>query len=233
MVLIGTIINGLAIIIGSILGRFFTNIEAKYKETIVHGVALTVILIGLQMALVVDQIVIVILSIIIGAVIGEKLDLEKHLNKLGERIERKINKQDSKISQGFITASLIFVVGAMGIVGALNSGLRYDHDLLITKSILDGFTALVLTTTLGIGVIFSAIPVVLYQGSIALLATLIYQWVPTHYLDLFINEMTAIGGLMIIAIGLNMLELTKIRVANLIPALVVVGLIIALYQTII
>lgn len=233
MVLIGTIINGLAIIVGSILGRFFTNIKAKYKETIVHGVALTVILIGLQMALVVDQIVIVILSIIIGAVIGEKLDLEKHLNKLGERIERKINKQDSKISQGFITASLIFVVGAMGIVGALNSGLRYDHDLLITKSILDGFTALVLTTTLGIGVIFSAIPVVLYQGSIALLATLIYQWVPTHYLDLFINEMTAIGGLMIIAIGLNMLELTKIRVANLIPALVVVGLIIALYQTII
>ncbi|MCZ0702224.1 putative membrane protein YqgA involved in biofilm formation [Natronobacillus azotifigens] len=232
MALLGTLVNGFAIIIGTVLGLFFKNIPEKQKETILSGVALVVILIGLDMALQVNHIIIVILSMMMGAVIGEAIDLDRKLNKIGARVERLIsNKEmDSRISQGFITASLIFVVGAMGVIGALDGGLRNDHGVLLTKSILDGFTALVLTTTLGIGVIFSAIPVVIYQGSIALLATFIYRWIPATFLDAFIVEMTAIGGLLIVAIGLNMLSITKIRVANLLPSLLIVGMLLSIYQ---
>lgn len=232
MALFGTIINGLAIIIGTIIGLFFTKIPEKYKETILSGVALSVILIGLQMALQVNEIIIVIISLMIGAIVGEAINIDHKLNKLGEIVGATINnnKVDSRISQGFITASLIFVVGAMGIVGALDGGLRNDHGILITKSILDGFTALVLTTTLGIGVMLSAIPIVLYQGSIALLAVMIYRWIPVAFLDTFIVEMTAIGGLLIVAIGFNMLGVTKIKVANLIPALLIVGMVLAVHQ---
>lgn len=134
------------------------------------------------------------------------------------------------MAQGFITASLIFVIGALSVIGALDSGLRNDHEVLITKAIIDGFVSLVLTSTLGIGVIFSVIPVVLYEGSIALLATQINRWIPQDMLDLFIMEMTATGGLLIVAIGLNLLKLTKIRVANLLPSLLMVGVVFYISQ---
>jgi uncharacterized membrane protein YqgA involved in biofilm formation len=117
---------------------------------------------------------------------------------------------------------LIFVIGAMGIIGALDSGLRGDHRVLYTKSLLDGFMSLLLTTTLGIGVIFSAIPVFIYQGSIALFATQIERYVPEGLMDAFIVEMTATGGIMILAIGINLLEIIEIRVANMLPSLLIV-----------
>ena len=235
MALLGTIINGVAIIMGTILGLFFSKIPERYKETILSGIGLAVILIGLQMALQVNHIIIVLLSIMTGAILGELLDIEKKLNQIGAWVESSISSHrvDSKISQGFITASLIFVVGAMAIVGALDSGLRGDHGVLITKSILDGFTSLVLATTLGFGVILSAIPVVLYQGSIVILATTIENLIPAAFLDNFIIEMTATGGLLIVAIGLNMLQITSIRIANLLPSLLMVGIILAGYQFII
>lgn len=224
--------NGVAIILGTMIGLFFTRIPDRYKETILTGIGISIILIGLQMALQVNHMVVVLLSIMVGAVIGEAIDLEKHLNNLGGWMETLINSKnkDSKISQGFITATLIFVVGAMAIVGALDGGLRGDHEVLFTKSILDGFTSLVLATTLGFGVMLSVIPVVLYQGSIALLATTIQQLIPDAFLDSFITEMTAVGGLLIIAIGLKMLNIIQIRIANLLPSLFVVGLILAIYN---
>ncbi|CQR45809.1 putative membrane protein YdfK [Paraliobacillus sp. PM-2] len=232
MALTGTIVNGVAIIIGTILGMLFTNIPNRFKETILNGIGISIILIGLQMALQVNHIVIVLMSMMIGAVIGELINVEEHLNQLGKWVESVISNKrvHSKISQGFITATLLFVVGAMAIVGALDSGLRGDHEVLLTKSILDGFTAMILTTTLGFGVVLSVIPVVLYQGSIALLATTIQQIVPNIFLDSFITEMTAVGGILIVAIGLNMLNIMKIRIANLLPSLVVVGFLLAIYQ---
>lgn len=232
MALLGTIINGIAIIIGTVLGLFFRKIPERHKETILSGIALTIILIGLQMALQVNHIIIVLLSIMTGAILGEVIDIESRLNKIGTWIESIIssNKVDSRVSQGFITSSLIFVVGAMAIIGALDGGLRGDHGVLITKSILDGFTSLVLATTLGFGVILSAIPVVIYQGTIVLLATTIEKWIPPALLDGFIIEMTATGGLLIVAIGLNMLNVTSIRIANLLPSLFMVGIIYTIYQ---
>ncbi|WP_173918111.1 DUF554 domain-containing protein [Halobacillus sp. Marseille-Q1614] len=225
MALLGTIVNGVCIIVGTLLGLFFTKIPERFKETVMSGVGLAVMLIGMQMGFETDNIVIVLLSLLSGAIVGEALHLEERLEYIGRWIERKFSspEQKSTIAQGFITASLIFVIGALAVIGALDGGLRNDHEILITKAIIDGFVALVLTSTLGIGVIFSVIPVVLYEGSIALLATQINRWIPRDMLDLFITEMTATGGLLIVAIGLNLLKLTKIRVANLLPSLVMVG----------
>src|SRR5690625_2243470 len=173
MVLFGTIINGVFIILGSIIGLFLTKIKEKYKETIVQGIGLTVILIGLQMALQVESIIIVLISMLVGTLIGEFLRLEDMVNRFGNWIGSRFvtNKNGVNISQAFVTASLLFVVGAMAILGALDSGLRGDHEILYIKSILDGFASFVLSATLGFGVILSIIPLAIYQGSIALLAS--------------------------------------------------------------
>ncbi|WP_058309187.1 DUF554 domain-containing protein [Gracilibacillus massiliensis] len=220
MALLGTLINGLCIIIGTVLGLVFTNIPERMKTTALQGIGLVVSLIGIQMAIQAENIVLILLSLLIGAVIGSGIHLEDKLNIIGEKIERTVNKKGkSNLTEGFITASLIFVVGAMAIVGALDGGLRGDHEVLITKAFLDGFMAMVLTTTLGYGVIFSVIPVVLYQGSIALLAVQINKWLPQQVLDGFINEVTAIGGLLILVIGLNILNITKIKIGDFLPAI--------------
>lgn len=196
-----------------------------------QGIGLAVILIGLQMAFVTEQIIVVLLSLLMGAVLGEWLRLEDRLNQLGKWVGNQLGSKedDTRVSQGFVTASLIFVIGAMAIIGALDSGLRGDHEVLITKGILDGFVSLVLTTTLGFGVILSVIPVLLYQGSIALLATHIEGIVPKAYLDGFITEVTAVGGLLIVAIGLNLLNITSIRIGNLLPAVIIVGFVYSVY----
>ncbi len=232
MVLLGTIANVLAVVIGSLIGLIFTKINESYKQTILQGIGLTVIVIGVQMALETESIIIVLLSLLFGAIIGETMKLEELVNKLAYKIAGTITKGKStaKVAQGFITASLIFVVGAMAILGALDSGIRNDHGILYTKAILDGFTAMVLTTTLGFGVVLSIIPLFLYQGTIALLAAKINEVVPEIMLNAIIAEITAVGGIMIMAIGLNILEVIKIRVTNLLPALVVAVVLVYVQQ---
>ncbi|USK70317.1 DUF554 domain-containing protein [Peribacillus asahii] len=228
MILLGTLVNAACIAIGAIVGRFLQNIPEKVKETVMSGIGLAVAVMGLQMTFKSEQYLIVILSLVIGAVIGEWIDIEKHLNALGKWIESKMKQTEgTSISQGFVTATLIFCIGAMSILGALDSGIRNDHTVLITKAIIDGFTAIILSSTLGIGVLFSAIPIILYEGVIALLATQIDQWIPSGLMDMFIAEMTATGGLMIAVIGLNIMGLTKIRAANLLPGILVVGILVS------
>lgn len=220
MVLFGTLVNGALILIGCILGLFFTKIPERYKETVMHGIGLAVVLIGLQMAFAGDQIIIVLLSLLSGAIIGEFIHLEEGLNRLGFWIGSKFTNKDSdtSIAQGFITATLIFCIGAMAIIGALDSGIRGDHGILIT------------TTTLGFGVILSVIPVLFYQGALALVATQIERWLPEEFLNGLIVEVTAVGGLLIVAIGLNLLKITKIRIGNLLPAILTVGVIYYIYS---
>ncbi|MBN8202147.1 DUF554 domain-containing protein [Bacillus sp. NTK034] len=228
MFLLGTLVNGLLIIIGTLLGKLLHRIPESMKGTVMHAIGLAVMVLGLQMGLKSENFLVVILSLVFGAVIGESLALEDKLNQLGDWLERKIgSKGQGSISQGFVTATLIFVIGAMAIIGALDSGIRGDHSVLYTKSIIDGFTSLILTTTLGIGVLFSAFPVMLYEGLIALFATQIDRFVPQLLMDSFIKEMTATGGIMIFAIGLNLTGITKIRVANLLPGIVVTGIIVS------
>lgn len=224
MVLTGTIVNGVAIIIASLAGSLIKQIPDKMKKTIMQGLSLAVITLGLKMGLQSEQFIIVISSLVLGGIIGEKLQIESHLNKLGSWLEARIGaSKDGAISKAFVTTTLIYVVGAMAVLGPLDSGLRGDHTILYTKSMLDGFSAFIFTSTLGIGVIFSAIPVMIYQGGIALLATQINAFVPATLMDTFIIEMTATGGILIVAIGLNLLELVQISIANLLPSIVVVA----------
>lgn len=227
MVLLGTIVNGICIIIGTLLGRILRFIPEKMKETVMYGIGLSVIVLGLQMGFKSENFLIVIISIVFGTVLGEWWSLHDQLNALGRWLEKRLgSKEEGTVAQGFVTATLIFLIGAMAIIGALDSGIRNDHDVLFTKAVIDGFTAFILSTTLGIGVIFSAIPVVVYQGVIALFATQINRIVPQPLMDHFILEMTAVGGIMIFAIGLNLVGITKIRVANLLPSILVVAIIV-------
>lgn len=229
MVLLGSFLNALFIILGAIVGRVFHKIPERMKETTMSIIGLAVAVLGIQMGFESNNYIIVIVSLVIGALIGEWIDLDKWFNLFGQKVEQVFirGKQgDGKLAEGFVTASLIFVIGSMAIIGALDSGLRNDHDVLITKGIIDGFTAIILASTFGLGVLLSAFPVFFYQGLIALCAGWISLYIPDAALQMFIKEMTATGGVMILAIGLNITGLTKIRVANLLPGIFIVAIIV-------
>ena len=214
--MLGTIINTVAIIIGSLLGLVFRGgIPKKYNITIMQAISLAVILIGLKMALKTDAILLVIFSLVIGSLIGEFLKIEGRLESLGKRLETRFAKTGAGISRGFVVTSLIFCVGSMAIVGSLESGLTGNHQTLFAKSALDGISSIIFTSSLGIGVIFSSISVFIYQGLITASASLMKPFLITPV----INQMSAVGGLLIIAIGFNLLEIQKIKIGNMLPAI--------------
>ena len=217
--MLGTIVNSITVIVGCLVGLIVKGrLTEKVSTTIMNGLALCTLYIGISGALNGGDTLIMIISVAIGALIGEIIDIDKWLNKLGYYLESKFkNKKESNISiaEGFITSSLLFCVGAMAIVGSLESGLRGNHDTLFTKSILDGISSIIFTSSLGIGVIFSAVTVFVYQGSITLGAGLLSGVLSTSV----ITNMSAVGGLLIIGLGLNMLGVTKIKIANLLPAI--------------
>ncbi|MGG0938462.1 DUF554 domain-containing protein [Brevibacillus centrosporus] len=225
MILLGTLVNALAIVVGALLGRLLTRIPDSIRKTVMQGIGLAVILLGIQMSLGTDNFLLMIESIVVGSIFGELIGIEKTLNRLGKWLEKKVGGgKEGGIATGFVTATLVYCIGAMAVLGAMDSGLRNNHDILYTKALLDGFSAIIFTSTLGIGVLFSAVPVFIYQGLIALLSTQIYNVVSQTMLDAMLAEITAVGGLMIIAIGINILEITKINVANMLPALVIAAL---------
>lgn len=234
MVLTGTLVNGAAIILAGCIGLLVQNIPEKMKTTVLQAIGLAVILLGIQMGLQTEQFLLVIGSLAIGGVVGEWINIDGFLNKFGMWIESILKPTKSgesgKVAQAFVTTTLIYVVGAMAVLGSIDSGLRGDHSLLYTKAMLDGLSAIIFASTLGFGVLLSAIPVMLYQGSIALMATYIAAFVPEAILNQFILEMSAVGGIMVVAIGLNIIGLTSIRVANLLPSLPVLALIIWIIQ---
>jgi uncharacterized protein len=230
MVGMGTVVNTLAILGGGCIGLTVRKgLPEKWQVTIMHGIALCVGVIGLQMALKTNNIMIVIASMVLGGIIGEAIDIEAKLNAFGNWIGCKIvrNKQNSEglstsaIAEGFVTASLVFCVGAMAIVGSLQDGLMGDSTTLYAKSTLDGIAAIIFTANMGIGVLFSAISVAIYQGSITLLAGFIGPYMSPNVM----TEVTAAGGLLIVAISINMLKVTQIRIGNLLPAIIVAGVI--------
>ncbi|HIS29062.1 MAG TPA: DUF554 domain-containing protein [Candidatus Avamphibacillus intestinigallinarum] len=225
MALTGALVDGMFIAVGSIFGLLLKDIPERFKETVTHCIALMILLIGLQMALETESLIMVLTSLIIGGIMGELLRLEELINRAGEAFMKRIFKHGSKgfsPVEGFITTTLIFCVGAMAIIGALNSGLQGNHEVLITKGVLDGFMALVFTTTMGYGVIFSVFSVIIYEGSISLLATQIVHIVSGEDLDQLVQLITGVGGLIIVAIGLNLLKLVHIRIGNLLPSLAIV-----------
>lgn len=216
--MLGTIVNFFTIFVGGIIGVLLKGgLPKRFTDTIMSGVALCVIYIGISGTLKGENMLLIVISIAIGSLLGELINIDEKLILLGNFIENKAKSfsKDTSISLGFVTASLLFCVGAMAVVGSLESGLLGKYDILFTKSILDGVTALILSSTLGIGVILSAFSVLVYQGLITLAASLLQNILTTP----IVNGMSAVGSLLIIGIGLNMLGITKIKVANMLPAI--------------
>ncbi|HHW58238.1 MAG TPA: DUF554 domain-containing protein [Clostridia bacterium] len=215
--MVGTLVNAASIIVGSVMGTFLKiGIPERIKSTVMHAISLSVLIIGLDSALKFKNLLLVIISLVIGGVLGELINIEKKLNDFGNMLERRLAKGDgSKISEGFVTASLVYCIGAMAIVGALKDGLQGDHSILFAKSILDGISSIIFSSTLGIGVMMSSISVCAYQGAITLCASMLQSILTSNV----IADMSAVGGVLIIGISLNMLNITKIKVGNLLPCI--------------
>lgn len=214
--MLGTIVNTLAIVAGSLLGLLFRGgIPKKYNITVMQGISLAVILIGLKMALKTEGIFLVIFSLVSGSLIGEYIKIEDRLENLGKLLENKFSRPESGIAKGFVVTSLIYCVGSMAIVGALESGLSGNHQTLFAKSALDGFSSIIFASSMGIGVLFSSVSVFVYQGLITITASLMKPFL----VSAVINQMSAVGGLLIMAIGMNLLEIQKIKVGNMLPAI--------------
>ena len=223
--MLGVLINAAAVIVGSLVGLIFKKgISKRFADAVMIGVGLCVIYIGISGALKGENPLILIGSMFIGAIIGTWIDIDKRITNLGNFIENRFKKPSGdtpSITQGLVTASLLFCIGAMAIIGSLDAGLTGNYDMLLTKSMLDLISAAILSVTLGIGVIFSAGIVLIYQGAIVLLAQLL-QPILT---ESAVAEITCAGSLMIIALGLNIIGVTKIKVANYLPAIIIAPII--------
>lgn len=218
--MLGVWANFFAVVAGGLLGTLLRGgIKEKFSKTINDGLALCVMLIGMSGALKTGDMMLVIISIVIGSILGELLRIEDGLDRLGDWAQRKFAKGDTGFANGFVNATLLFCVGAMAVVGSLEAGLANKADTLLAKSALDGVSSIIFASSFGIGVIFSAIPLTIYQGGIALLAGVLAPLLT----DRLINEMSAVGSILIIALSLNMLGVTKerIRVGNMLPAILV------------
>ncbi|MGI6730484.1 MAG: DUF554 domain-containing protein [Anaerovoracaceae bacterium] len=218
--MIGVLVNTATVIIGSLVGLFFKKgISTRITDAIMLGIGLCTIYIGVSGALEGQNTLVLIISIVVGAAVGTLLDIDKGINSVGDWLSNRFKKSDSNtvsVTEGFVTASLLFCIGAMTIVGSLNAGLTGDNEMLFTKSLLDLVSATMLSVSLGIGVLFSAAFVFVFQGAIVLLA----QFLQPILTDTAIAEITCAGSLLIIALGLNLIGVTKIKVANYLPAIV-------------
>ncbi len=217
MILQGTAVNAAAIITGCAVGHFAGRfISAPLRRTMMAGLGLAVLLVGVQLALQGKHFMIIIASLIIGGIIGELVGIERQLRRLGERLQDRFSGHGS-IAEGFVTASLLYCVGAMAIMGALQDGVGETPTILYAKAALDGIASIALTATLGIGVILSVIPLIIYQGGL----TLIAGWATTIMTGPAISEMNGVGGLLIVGIGLDLLDIKRLPVGNLLPAIFV------------
>ncbi|HEX3011651.1 MAG TPA: DUF554 domain-containing protein [Syntrophomonadaceae bacterium] len=223
----GTLINAAAIIAAGLIGLFLRRgIPENYSRTIQDALGLLIIVIGVQYGFKADNLAVVGLSLAIGAVIGEWRQWESRLEKLGGKLQKALGREESGFVKGFVSATLLFCIGAMAVVGSLEDGLTGNHQILLVKSMLDGIFAMLFSASMGIGVLFSALPVLIYQGSISLGAAVIKPLLT----DPMLNNITALGGIIIAGLGLNLLGLTRIKVANILPGIIVVPLLMALLK---
>ena len=215
-ILLGSIVNAAAVVVGSLIGRFiFKNVPERFSEIAIKGIAVTVVFIGIKGALQNENILLLIISVAIGSIIGELINIDKGMNHLGKIMEAKFGSEDGSFAKGFVSSTMLFCIGAMAIVGSLESGLAGNHETLFAKSVIDGFVAIILASKYGIGVLFSAFPILIYQGLMSIGASLVSGWLTVS----IIREMSATGGILIAIIGFNMMGVKVIKVANMIPAI--------------
>ena len=226
MLPVGTLANAAAIIVGSLigflLGKRFTE---GIRNIVFQGLGLATLAIGIQMALKFQNPLVIIFSILIGGIVGEIIGLEDWLERLGRRIKETLKSKNESFTDGFISASLLFCIGSMAIVGSFDEGLRGDSSILLTKSILDGFASIALAATYGLGVLFSFVPILLYQSGLTFFAAGSKDFLS----PLMINELTALGGLLIVGIAFNLLNIKEIKIGNLLPSLVVLVILVTLF----
>ena len=214
--MIGTLVNTLAAVVGGLLGSLLKKgIPERFADLVQKGLALCVLYIGIKGSLVGTNTLVTILSLVLGAILGELLNIDGAIERLGAWAQRKLSKGGSRLGEGFVTASLLFCVGSMAVVGSLQSGLTGNHETIFTKSMLDFVSAIILASSLGLGVCLSGAFVLVYQGAIVLLA----RWAAPILSDYVVAEMSCAGSLLIVALGLNMLGITKLKVGNLLPAM--------------
>ncbi|MCJ7455175.1 DUF554 domain-containing protein [Candidatus Bathyarchaeota archaeon] len=216
--LLGTVVNVAAIAIGTLIGLALKQrLPERITSIVMQGLGLVTALIGVKMIIVTENVLVVLVSIVVGGVFGELLHIEARLDAFGAKVEAKFSREKGTFAKAFVTSSLLYCVGPMAILGALQDGLRGDYSILLTKSGLDGVASVAFASTLGVGVLFSAIPLALYQGGITVGASMLEPFLSSS----IVNAMTATGGLLILGIALNILQVTKIRVGNLLPAILI------------
>jgi len=217
--MLGTIVNVIAIILGSILGILIkSRLPERVNKIIFQVIGLFTITLGLTMAIKTNNFLIVAFSLIIGSVIGEIIDIENYLERLSDKLKNTLKNSSDKFSEGFVTATLIYCIGPMAILGSIEEGLGNSPNLLFAKSVLDGVASIALSSALGIGVMFSAIPLLLYQGGLTLFA----NYVSNYLGDALIFELSAVGGILLLGLGMNIAEIKKFKVVNMLPSLLVV-----------
>ena len=216
---IGTFINMLTVLVGSSVGLMLRQrLPEQIKEIIFQGIGLASLVLGMQMAFESQNFVVIIFSLLIGGIIGVAIELEARMEAWSEALKARVRVGDERFTEGLITAFLIFCIGSMTFVGALNEGLTGDRTLLLTKATLDGFTSIALASVYGVGVAFSILPMFVVQGSLTLLAGQAHSF----FSPLLIDQLTAAGGVLIVGIGLSLLEIKQVRGITLLPSLIVV-----------
>lgn len=219
MILLGSIVNGAVVVLCGIIGSLVKEkLPRHICDAVVKALSLCIIYIGIDGALSGENALIAIISIAIGTVVGEWIDIDKYMNRFGMFVQNKVSKNsENKIADGFVSATLLICVGAWAITGSMDAGIRGDHTSLFAKTVVDACSTLIMATTLGVGVALSGISVFLYQGALTLLSTVIEPFLT----QTIINELTCVGSILIIAIGLNMMGLTKVKVVNMLPSVLI------------
>ena len=219
----GTLINAGAIILGTLIGMMIkTKLPERVVTIIFQALGLFTILLGLKMALEMQEFLIAIGSLVVGSVIGELLKIESGMEKFGGWVKTRLKSDNAKFTDGMITAFLLYCMGSLTILGAIEEGINGNMDLLLMKSLMDGCSSIALASALGIGVGFSAIPLLIYQGGLTLFASS----VSSFFSEAVVRELSAVGGVLLIGLGINILEIKKLRILNMIPALILVVILI-------
>ena len=214
--MLGTIVNVMTVVAGTLIGLLLKHaIPEKIQKIIVQAIGLGTVSIGIASAIQTQNAVLFVISLALGAALGKAVGIEKELENIGSRMEKRFSGSEGTVAEGFVTATLIYCVGPMTILGSIQSGLAGNHDLLFTKSILDGIMSIVLASTLGFGVGLSAIFILIFQGGLALSASFVAPFMT----DVVMQELSAVGGALIIGIGINLLDIKKIDVGDMLPAI--------------
>jgi len=217
--MIGTLINVSTVIVGTAIGMLLkSKLPDKLIKTVFQAIGLFTLALGVMMSLKINNFLVVVFSLVLGAIIGELIDLEASMTKFSDSLKKKVKVGGERFSEGLLTAFLLFCMGSMTILGAFDEGMKGDTTLLITKSVMDGFAAIALSSALGIGVGFSIVPLLIYQGGLTIFAGYLGEF----FSETMINEMTAVGGILLIGLGINILEIKKMKIFNILPALLLV-----------